>query len=68
MLFPNWPSSAGGLLTTGCDPVGAAAYLSLRVLWRALIRTRHRGRPWHRDEADVTEPSYELERPVPAGP
>ena len=48
-------------------PVGAAAYLSLRLPRRALIRTRHRGRRAPVDEADVIEPSHELERPVSAG-
>jgi hypothetical protein len=51
-------------------PVGAAACLSLRLPCRALIRTRHRGRraPVAPDEADATEPSHQLERPVSADP
>jgi hypothetical protein len=46
------------------------AYLSLRLPCRALIRRRHRSRraPVAPGEADVTEPSHELERPVSAGP
>ncbi len=50
-------------------PVGAAAYLSLRLPHRGPIRTR----PGPRrvlvapDEADLTEPSHELEQPVSAG-
>jgi len=48
---------------------GAAAYLPLRLPCRAPIRTRHPGRraPVAPDEADVSEPSHELERPVSAG-
>ena len=53
-------------------PVGAAAYLSLRLPHRGPIRTRHLARraPLAPDEAeteaeaDVTDPSHELERPV----
>jgi uncharacterized protein (TIRG00374 family) len=53
-------------------PVGAAAYLSLRLPCRGPVRTRHRARraPPAPDEAeaeaDVTDPSQELERPVSA--
>jgi uncharacterized protein (TIRG00374 family) len=49
-------------------PVGAAAYLSLR-LPRRPVRTRHppRGAPPAPGEAEGTGPSHELDRPVPAG-
>ena len=48
--------------------VAAAAYLSLRLPCRALIRRRHRaaGAPAAPDGAGVTEPSHELERPISA--
>ena len=46
-----------------------AAYLSLRLPCRALIRRRYRaaGAPAAPDELGVTEPSHELERPISAG-